>query len=155
MKAIAHAREALEISTQLYVDDGEVGTNLMVLADILDHFNEVDDDEVIRLYEQAKSVFARSQGSLSSNVATSEKNLGITYRDRAIRACTAHDLDRAVANLELALPHVREAVRIYRAANRMDRVDDALRRVAEVENLLRMAEAERAAQQQRRGREFR
>ena len=147
VKAIALAREALEISTQLHgAGSVDVATGMMALADVLDHFNGVDDDEVLRLYEQAKAIFARAQGSLSPNVAVCEKNLGITYRDRAMRARAAHDLDRAVTNLQLALPHLREAVRIYRAINRVDRIDDALYRVAEVEGLLRMAEVERAAE---------
>ena len=82
---------------------------------------------------QAKAIYARVQGSSSPNVAVSGRNLGVAYRDRANRARAAHDLDRAVANLELALPFYRESARIYRAINRVDRIDDSFRCVANVE----------------------
>ena len=147
IKAIALLREALEINTRFFgTEDTEVAIDMMTLADVLDHFNEVDDDEVLRLYEQAKAIFARAQGSLSPNVASCENNLSITYRDRATRARAAHDLDRAVDNLQLAQSHLREAVRIFRAANRVDRIGEALYRVAEVEGLLRQVEVEKAAE---------
>ena len=137
VKAIALAREALAIDTQVYgVESVQVSGDMMALAEVLQFFNNVDDDEILRLYEQAKSIFARLQGSTSMNVASSEKNLGVVYFHIANRARVAHDLDRAVANLQLALPHYREAVRIFRAINRADKADEALRAVVATEDLL-------------------
>ena len=56
-----------------------------------------------------------------------------------------HDLDRCVANLELALPHYRKTVRIYRAINRGDDADSAAKIVVIVEELLRQFAAETAS----------
>ena len=53
-EAIASARQALELRTQVYGNESaEVACDMLVLADILDYFNNVDDDEILRLYEQA------------------------------------------------------------------------------------------------------
>ena len=53
-EAIASARQALEIHTQLYgTENVNVAADMGTLADVLDHFNDVDDDEVLRLIEQA------------------------------------------------------------------------------------------------------
>ena len=43
-----------------------------------------------------------------------------------------------MANLELALPHLREAARIYRANNHVDTADAALRDIADVEKGMRL-----------------
>ena len=116
-----------------------------LLASVLDYFNDVDDDEVPRLHEQAKVIFTRVDGTLSPNAVTCERNVGLAYGRRANRAATANDLDRYVANLELALPHYREAVRIYRAINHMDMADEFAREVVRVEEELRRIVIERAA----------
>ena len=139
------ARRALEINTQLHgTEIVNVADSRGLLADILYYFNDDDDDdEALCLHEQAKTVYARVQGSLSSNVAICEYNLGVTYFKRAKRAHAAHDLDRCVPNLELALSHFREATRIYRAINRMDMANDAARQVVVMEELLRQTAAER------------
>ena len=139
VKAIALAREALVINTRLFgVENEQVADNMLVLAQILNYFNDVADDEVLRLYGQAKAIFAQVQGSSSPNVAACEYNLGVAYYSRAIRAQAAHDLDRCVANLELALPHCREAVRIYTdIPNQVEYANSALRRVVEVEEGIR------------------
>ena len=71
------------------------------------------------------------------NVAVGEQNLGNAYKKTADRAKEANDLDRCTANLELALPHYREAIRIYRANNFTDRANEALRRVTAIEKFLR------------------
>ena len=42
-----------------------------------------------------------------------------------------------MANHELALPHYREAARIYRIANHVDAANVALRRVADTEENIR------------------
>ena len=105
-KAIALAHQALEIHTQLYVTESTpVASDMRLLADALEYFNNVDDDEVLRLYEQANLITSRLQGSLSVNVAVGEYNLGAAYRKRAIRAQAAKDLDRFMINLELASRH--------------------------------------------------
>ena len=120
-EAIVHARRALEIHTQLFGTEHEkVATDKGVLADALKYFNNVDDDEVLRLFEQSISIFARQQGVSSLNVAMSEGKLGDAYHNRAARAKCANDLDREQTNLELALPRYREAVRIYRAIDHVE-----------------------------------
>ena len=144
IEAIMLARRALEISIRLYgAESTEVAGALGTLADMLTYFNDVDDEEAVPLYEKAKAIFVRIHGSLSLNVATGEYNLGVTYNNRATSAQAAHDLVRKVANLELALPHLRGAVRIYRAINRMDDAVNAARDVVNVEESLRIATARR------------
>ena len=138
VKAIALAREALEINRQAYgVESTTVATTMEALAEMLDYFNEVDDDEVIRLYEHSISIFARVQGELSVTVAVAEHNLGLQYKRRAIRAHNAHDLDLAILNLNLALPRYCEATRIFKATNRMDYADASVRESLNVKEMLR------------------
>ena len=108
-EAIALARKALEIHTQLYNDEGVV-QYLGVLANVLNCFNDSDDDEAIHLYEQVIAIYSRLEGSSSVNVALNIENLGSAYLYRVNRAQNANDLDRQLANLELALPHYREAI---------------------------------------------
>ena len=144
-EAIALVRRALEIHTQLKNEDG-VASDMVVLADSLGYFkNDGDDEEVLRLYEQAKVMFVRLHGSSSVNVALSERNLGIVYWKRAERAHGANDLDRELANLELSLPRYREAVRIYRVINHVDRAIEAERKVSDVEEKLRRIATMKAA----------
>ena len=136
-KAIALAHQALEIHTQLYVTESTpVASDMRLLADALEYFNNVDDDEVLRLYEQANLITSRLQGSLSVNVAVGEYNLGAAYRKRAIRAQAAKDLDRFMINLELASRHYREAARIDRINNHMESADRSLRKAEEMEQKL-------------------
>ena len=143
VEAIMLARRALEINTQLCgIASEQCAASMGTLASVLDYFNGVDDDEILRLNEQAKIIHARIQGSSSYNVATGERNLGLVY---AKRAQAAHDLDRYVVNLELALPRFREAVRIYRAINQEDRAIEATQHVISVEGKLRELTIERAA----------
>ena len=105
-EAIALARQALEIHTQLDVTGStDITADMGVLADSLDFFNDVDDDEVLRLYELSNDVFRRVESSSSPNVAAGKANLGDVYDRRANRAYAANDLDRCMANYELALPH--------------------------------------------------
>ena len=132
-EAIALARKALEIHTQLHgTESAEVAG-----ASVLNFFNDVDDDEILRLHEQGNAITSRVQGSSSLNVAVGEENLGTAYQKRAMRAQAANDLDRCMANLKLALPHYREAARIYRAINFVDKADNALLAVAKVEETIR------------------
>ena len=141
-EAIMLARKALEIYTQLFgAESKEVANSMCVVAGALDFFNDVDDDEVLRLYEQTIVISVHVLGKLSMNVAVGENNLGSTYKQRARRAYTAHDLDRCVVNLELALSHLREAARIYRAINHMDNADKTAQDIAKVEEMLRGAKA--------------
>ena len=142
VEAIMLARRALETSTQVHgAESSQVGEDLATLASILDYFNHVDDDEIPRLFGRAKAIYSRQHGILSPNVATCEKNLGIHYGRRADRAQDAHDLDRFVTNLELALPLFREAARIYRIANRVDAAAEASRYAAREEKRLQIATA--------------
>ena len=145
-EAIGLARRALEIHTQLYgLEQGNVASDMDLLARALDYFNDVDDVEVLRLYEQAISLTARLDGRLSVNVAVSEQNFSSAYQRRAQRARAANDLDREMANLQKALPHCREAARICRAINHVDKADVADRCVAEVEEEIRQCTIARAA----------
>ena len=138
-EAIALARKALEIDTELQGIESTHGValDLTALADALEYFNNVDDDEVLRLREQANAIFSRLEGSSSLNVAVGEESLGNVYSRRAKRAHAANDLDRWIANLELALPHSHEAVRIYRVIEHVDAADRVLRQVAPVEECIR------------------
>ena len=138
-EAIALARKALEIHTQMHGAESEqAAVDMNILADILEHFNGVGEDEALRLYEQSIATFSRVQGSLSSNVAVGEHNLGVAYDRRANEARIANDLDRYVANLELALPHYREAARVYTTIHGVDDADRVNQLVAELEGNLRM-----------------
>ena len=146
-EAIGLARRALEIRTQLYgLEHEDVARAMSLLADVLDYFNDdVDDDEVLRLYEQSIAITALVEGSSTVNVGAGEKNLALAYHKRANRAHAANDLDWELANLELALPHYREAARIFRAINYVDRADEAAQCVVEVEEELRQLSIARAA----------
>ena len=137
-EAITLARRALEIHTQMHgLENEDVANDLTLLARSLAYFNNVDDVEVLRLYEQSIAISLRMEGSSSVNVGASEYNLGRAYLQRATRASDAYDLDRCMANLELALPHYREAARIYRAINHVDSEDEAAQAIVTVEEALR------------------
>ena len=145
-EAIALARKALEIHTQLHgIESAEVAGDMCGLADALNYFNDVDDDEVLRLSEQAIAIIRQLEGSSSVNVAVGENNLGNAYHKRAVGAQAANDLDRCIANLDLALPHYREAARIYRAVNHVDAADRTLRIVVEFEKNIRQIGIAKAA----------
>ena len=137
-EAIVLARKALEIHTHLHgIEHAKVANDMCVLAEALEYFNDDDDDEVLRLFEQSIAIDARVYGSLSVSVAIDEDKLGNTYRNRAKRAHVANDRDHELANLELALTHIREAGRIYRAIGRVDQVDVAARNAVIIEEELR------------------
>ena len=118
---------------------------MFLLADALVYFNNVDDDEVQRLYEQSNAIFRRLEGSLSVNVAAGENNLAGAYQCSAKRAFAANDPDRAIANLEEALTHYREAVRINRAVNYDKDADDAARAIVDIEKILQQLRTAKAA----------
>ena len=137
-EAISLARRALEIHTQLYgLEHSDVTNSMNLLADALDYFNNVDDVEVIRFYEQLIVIRTRVEGSSSVNVGVGEDCLARTYHKRAAKARVFYDLDREMANLELALPHFHEAARIHRLVNYMDEADKAERCAVDVEERLR------------------
>ena len=145
-ETIEHARKALELYTRLHgTEHVNVAMAMGTIADILNHFNDVDDDEVLRLREQSIEIYRRLEGSSSYNVATHEEKLGIAYAKRANRAIAANDLDRCIFNAELALPNYREAARIFRAINLLRNADSALRRVVQVEENIRQINAARVA----------
>ena len=144
VEAIMLARRALEINTQLYGADERVAISMGVLGDVLNYFNDVDDDEVTRLYKEAIAIYTRIYGILFPNVALGEQNLGKVYLKIANRAHVAFDIDGFVANLEMAQSHYREAARIYRAINHMEDANDAEQEAVKVEEWLRRAAAIRA-----------
>ena len=137
-EAIALARKALEINTQLFgVESSKVAMVVGIIADVLDHFNDVDNDEIFRLREQSIATFSRVEGSSSVNVAMQENKWGNAYRSIARRACYANDLDRGKVYLELALPHYRESARIFRLINHLESTDGALSNIAQTEDAIR------------------
>ena len=145
-EAIALARRALEIHTQLHgLEHSDVADDMSLLADLLNYFNNVDDDEVLHLYEESIAIQARVEGSLSVNVAVGEEHLAIAYKNRAARARTVNDLDRELTNLELALLHYREAVRIYRSVNHLNSADQVEQSIVKVEEALRLCTIARIA----------
>ena len=145
-EAIGLARRALEIHAQIHgLKHADVANAMDLLARALNYFNNADDDEVLRLYEQSNSIQARVEGRLSVNVAVGENNLASVFEKRAKRARAANDLDRELANLELSLSHYREAVRIHRANNHLENADDSAQSVVEVEEKIRQCTIARAA----------
>ena len=146
VEAIELARKALEIHTQLHgTESTKVAAAMIALADVLDFFNDIDDDEILRLREQAIAIFSRLEGSSSYNVAVGENNLAVAYDKRANRAQAANDLDRELANLELALPHYREAARICRIINHIEKAKEATQKVVRIEESMREIGIARAA----------
>ena len=143
-EAIALARRALEIHTQLYGTVNRiVAGDMSTLAQVLDYFNDArDDEEVLHLFEQAKSSYARELGPSSPNVAACECQLGNAYYKRAEHAHDALDPDRALANLKLALPCYRESVRINRAIGRVEDADNDAQNIIVVEGALRQIASE-------------
>ena len=138
-EAIMLARRALEIDTQVNgAESLQVGNDMAALAQVLSFFSEMDGDETIRLYDQSTAIYAKVEGNYSKNVATNEYNVGSLYYRRSKKAADAHDLDLFVFSLEMALPHYREAVRIYRAINHEDDANDATQYVVRVEELLKL-----------------
>ena len=138
------ARRALEINTQLRGTESEpVASSMCGLASVLDYFNDVENDEVPRLFEHSKKIFEKAHGSLSANVASCSVNLGNTFKRKASRAEAAQEVDRCVASLEISLLHYREAARIYRAINQVDRADELARQIVVVEKSLRQIVAKR------------
>ena len=145
-EAIELARQALELHTQLHgTESDRVAGDMITLAGILRHFNDVDDNEIPHLLEQAIAIYSRVEGSSSVNAAAGEHNLGLAYIERAERSEAANDVDRYMANLELALPHFREAARIYRAANRLDDANGSLHNFTQIEEDIREIRIARAA----------
>ena len=145
-EAIALARKALEIHTRLHgAESNDVAHDMGALASVLDFFNDVDNDEAIRLYEQAMAIRARLEGSSSMNVASNNYNLGTAYFRRANRADSANDPVGVLANLELALPHYREAARIFGSINLVDKANEATQSVTRTEENIRQVRIHIAA----------
>ena len=81
--AILLARKALEIQIQLYgTEDENVANDMSVLAEALDFFNDNDEVEVLRLYEQSIAIDKRVFGNSSVNVAVRPSWLKRTSRER-------------------------------------------------------------------------
>ena len=132
------ARQAIELHSQVCgSENGDVSNDMATLAEVLDFFNDVDDDEVPRLMQQSIAIHRRMEGNSFVNVAVGEQMLGCVYGNIAERARTANDLERCVANYKLAVPHFRESARIHNANNQMDRADESLHFVARAEDNIR------------------
>ena len=150
-EAIARARQSVDIHAQLHgTESGRASSSMNTLASVLDFFHDANDDEVLRLTEQAIVIDTRVCGRMSASVGANEHCLGHAYHRRAEKAHGANDLDRCIENLELALSHYREAAQIYKAINHMDAADNSLRCVAQVEEKLRQGRIARAATAVRR-----
>ena len=145
-EAIAFARKAYDIHPKMFaVPLLQISYDMTLLADVLRCFNDGDDHEVIRLQEQAVVFAFRAEGNNSPNVASTKNYLGLSYQKRAMRAENAHDLDRCMVNLELALTNHREAARIYRFLNRPSPTHDSLREVSRVEDDIKRINIAKAA----------
>ena len=145
-EAIALARRALEVHTQLVgTESNAVANDMCVLAEAKDFFEDDGDEEVLRLFEQAKAIHARIFGSLSMNVALGETKLGNAYYRRSKKARAANDLDLALTNLERTRSHLHEEARIYRAIGRVEKADLAVHYAADVERQVRQLATARTA----------
>ena len=139
--SIVFARQALEIHTRLCgAGSSEVAIDLIALGDVLGFFNDVDDDEIPRYYQRAIQIFARTEGALCANVATANHKLACAFQHRARRADEiSGDYPFCLVNYELALPHYREAVRIYRINNHTEHAEQAQELVARaMDNIQRL-----------------
>ena len=114
-----------------------------VLGETLDYFCDIDDDEILRLFEQGKAIYARMQGDSTVNVAACEIRLGQAYYRRAARAHDV-DLDREQTNLELSLSHYGEAGRIYHAINHVDKAENTTQIAVGIVKQLRQLTTTRA-----------
>ena len=136
-EAIVLARQALEIHRQLHgTESTNVAMAIGTLADVLGYFNNIEDDEIPRLFEQSIAIYRRMEGTSSLNVAVGEEKLSSVYYIKA-RIAEDEDLDLSMANFDLALTHLQEAVRIYRVINHVDKADDLLRKVVKTEEDMR------------------
>ena len=145
-EAITLARQALEMHTQLGgTETVAVAGDMGALADGLEYFNNVDDDEILRLMQQAIAIYSRLEGNLSINVALRLNSLGNTFVNRANRAEAIHDMDQCIVNLQLALLQYREAAHAYRAINHIDNADDILRTIILIEANIQQIETARVS----------
>ena len=146
-EAIALARTSLEMRTRLFgAESVDVALSLEILSEALEFFNDVDDDEVIRLKEQSIVIFTRAEGISTYNVATSNDNKGNVHKNRAKRANDANDLDRCLTDLQLALSCYREAARIFRANRHVNCANASLYNASMTEESIRRVEMIRASQ---------
>lgn len=145
IEAIMLARRALQINIQLYgAESDDAACDMILLANILSYFNNEDDEEVFRLYEQAKAIYVRVYGSSSSKVASVVDSLARSFRKIAFRAKKARDMDRFGKNLELSLLHYREAARMYHAdAHHVEYAESAAKEVGIVERAIAAFKCER------------
>ena len=140
-EAISLARKAVEVAIQQFGAESEQFLqNVDTLARLLDHFNDFDDDEALRLFEESKVIYVRKQGNTSLNVAAGEENLGRLYNNRARRALAARDVDRTTANLVLARTHFLEAARVFRINNHTEKANTAAKNASNCDdNIAKLA----------------
>ena len=145
VEAIELARKAIVLYTPLCGNESaKVAMATGSLADVLEYFNDVDDDEIPHLIKQSIAVYRRLEGNASMNVFKREIRLAYSYRQRANRAKDANDLDRSLANLELAMSHLRETARIARDINHAESIVNAHRGIAEIEESIRRTKIAKA-----------
>ena len=142
-EAIARARQSLEINKQLYGNVSEgVAIATAILADILEYFQKSGDDEIIDLYKLSIDLHRQLHGYMSINVGVNNRNLGITYYNRAEQAHKASNRQQEKINLIQALSYLREAACIYRSINHQDKLKRTLFNVNEVEKKLQQIEVD-------------
>lgn len=145
-ESIALARKALELQKQLdgTMESIDVAGDMGSLSDILDYFNNVDDEEVFRLIKQAIAIYSRVQGNLSSDVASSKHKLGKAYLRKVWRAFKANDMNQCMIDLDIALPHFYEAARIYQVNNLVDSAEAVLCSAGYLDRIMRRIITNRA-----------
>ena len=129
-EAISLARRALAIDA-LFVgpESHEVAFDMTALGHSLECLYD-NNDESIRLFEQAIVIFARVEGRMSMNVAVNERFLGSAHEARAKKV---NDRDRRTATLTLALSRYYESSRIFRAINRINKAIEVERDIRRIE----------------------
>ena len=145
-EAIALSRRSMEITTQVHgTESAYTASSMGTLASILDYFIGDCGIEAIRLIEQSIDIFAGVQGRMSMNVASAINNLGNVYCKRYQKAMASLDLEQALTNAELALPHYRDAAQIFNAINHVDIAEKARRNVVGLEEQCVALRTEKAA----------
>ena len=137
-EAIARARQALDTFSRLHgIERKTVAMAKVMLAQVLNFFKEEDDDEAIQLFEQSKAIYIQLQGNSSIKVGEIEEDLGALYYNKAKRALEGtNDLHNTLSYVDLSLPRLREAVRIYRSLGRLNKeVDRSIKMTIEIEGL--------------------
>ena len=145
-EAIALARKALEIHTQLHGrEHNKVAADLLTLAEILAYFNNSDDDDIPLLYQESIAIYRRVEENSSVNVGVCERSFALFYLIRANNARSANEVDRELADLEQALTHFIETARICKIVDRVEKAEQATEGIILIEERIRQIEIAKAA----------